>query len=244
VGWKRGYYYSGGRYVGKDWIARVHAAIDADHAAIKREMRDLAREQKQAEREAFQEARQRAAKVDSIVARGFEAVGLYRQDRHQWKRRLATMKKLETNAPATEKAVLDLAEIARFAYVMKAFGESPEHEERLHDKLDALHTELIGPRPACAALRLAVELACYCWLDKWAVEVVASQNALNVSPALDRRRNWAGRRFLQALAAVERIRRLTRAPGPRVAVQIINQPNIPDFELPTFELPEWKKFED
>jgi len=43
VGWKRGYYYSGGRYVGKGWIARVHAAIDADHTAINREMRDLAR---------------------------------------------------------------------------------------------------------------------------------------------------------------------------------------------------------
>ena len=64
VGWKRGYYYSGGRYVGKDWIARVNAAIDADHAAINREMRDLARERREAEREAYHEARQRAAKVD------------------------------------------------------------------------------------------------------------------------------------------------------------------------------------
>src|SRR5208337_2663552 len=124
VGWKRGYYYSGGSYVGKDWIAWVHAAIDADHAAINREMRDLAREQKQAERQAMQEARQRARQVDAIVIRGLTAAGFYRQDRHQWKRRLATMKTPQPNAPTTEKAALDLAEIAKFAYVSKAFGES------------------------------------------------------------------------------------------------------------------------
>ena len=131
MGWKRGYYYSGGRYVGKDWIARVHAAIDADHAAINREMRDLARERREAEREAYHEARQRAAKVDLIVTRGLEAAGFYRQDRHQWKRRLATMKKLETNAPATEKAVLELAELTQTCYVLHAFPDDPEHQDGL-----------------------------------------------------------------------------------------------------------------
>src|SRR5271165_6261267 len=245
VGWKRGYYYSGGRYVGKDWIARVHAAIDADHAAINREMRDLTRERREAEREAYQCARQRAAKVDLIVTRGLEAAGFYRQQRHQWKRRKAAMKKLETNAPTTEKAALDLAEITQTAYVMKFYDKDRGHQDGLLDKLDELRSELLGKGPVSAALRLAVELAVYCWLDKWSVELSASQTALSVSPAVDRRRNWTGRRYLQALTTVERIRRLTRPCAPRVAVQVVNRgPNIPAFELPDFTLPKWEKFED
>ena len=99
MGWKRGYYYSGGRYVGNDWLARVNAAMDADHAAIKQEMREIAWERRQFHQEAYQEARQRAAKVDLIVTKGLEAAGFYRQVRHQWRRRKATMNKLETNAP-------------------------------------------------------------------------------------------------------------------------------------------------
>ena len=157
------------------------------------------------------------------------------------------MKKLETNAPTTEKAAIDLAEITQTAYVRKVYHKDRGHQDELLDKLDELRSELLGKGPVSAALRLAVELAVYCWLDKWSVELVASQTALSVSPAVDRRRNWTGRRYLQALTTVERIRRLTRPRGPSVAVHIVNQApalDIPTFELPTFELPKWKKFED
>jgi len=228
--------------MGRDWIAKVHYTLDREHAAIREAQRELDREQRQAEREAFQEVRQRAARVDAIVARGLEAAGFYRQDRHQWKRRKAAMKKLEANAPTTEKAVLELAKFVQTGYVMHAFPDAPEYQDGLLDKLESLRAELIGDGPVSAALKLAVDLAVYCWCDKWMVELRASRNALDVSPALDRRRNWTGRRFLQALAAVERIRRLSRACGPRVAVQVLNGvPNIPDFELPTFKLPKPKK---
>ncbi len=231
--------------MGKGWIARVNAAIDADHAAINREMRDLARERREAEREAYHEARQRVAKVDLIVTRGLEAAGFYRQMRHQWKRRKSTMKKLETNAPTTEKAACDLAHLAEINFVTAVRSEKRDLEDRLLDKLDALRSELIGPGPVSAALRLAVEAATYAWLEKWYLDLAAKPD--HVSPALDRRRNWTGRRYLQALTTVERIRRLTQPRGPRVAVQIVNQApalDIPAFELPTFEFPKWKKFED
>ena len=245
VGWKRGYYYSHGRYVGKDIIARGHASLDAAQDAIDREQRELAREQKQAEGEAFQEARQRAAKVDSIVSRGLEAAGFYRQMRHQWKRRKATMTTEQINAPTTEKAACDLAHLAEISFVTATCSNERDLEDSLLDKLDALRSELIGPGPVSAALRLAVEAAAYAWLEKWYLDLVAKPD--HVSPALDRRRNWTGRRFLQALSTVERIRRLTRPRSPRVAVQIVNQApalDIPTFELPTFELPKRKKFED
>ena len=147
MGWKRGYYYSGGRYVGKDWIARVHAAIDADHAAINREMRDLARERRKAEREAYQSARQRAAKVDLIVTGGLEAAGFYRQQRHQWKRRKAAMKKLETNAPTTEKAAIDLAEITQTAYVRKVY-------HKIVVTRTSFSTSLMNSVPSCLARAL------------------------------------------------------------------------------------------
>src|SRR5271157_5041172 len=227
--------------MGRDWIAKVHYTLDREHAAIREAQRELDREQRQAEREAFQEVRQRAARVDAIVSRGLTAVGLYRQDRHQWKRRLATMKKLQVNAPETEQAVLDLGEITRFAYVSKAIGLDGENEEKLHNKLEALYAELIGPGPVSAAVRLAAELVCFAWLDTWNVEITAIANP-PVSPNLDRRRNWSQRRYQQALTSLERIRKLTRPRGPRVAVQIVNQP--PALEIPTFELPKWKKFED
>jgi len=245
VGLKRGYYYSGGRYVGKGLIALVNAAIDADDAAINREQRELAREREQAEREAMQEARQRAANVDSIVSRGLEAAGFYRQMRHQWKRRKATMKTQQINGPTTEKAVCDLAHYAEINFVLAVCSDKRELEDKLLDKLEALRSELIGPRPVSAAVRLAVEAATYAWLEKWYLDLAAKPE--HVSTALDRRRNWTGRRYLQALAAVERIRQLTKPRGPRVAVQIVNQApalDIPTLELPTFELPKWKKFDD
>ena len=155
------------------------------------------------------------------------------------------MKKLETNTPATKKAVIDLAHLAEINFVTSVCSDKRDLEDKLLNKLNALRSELLGSGPACAALRLAVEAAAYAWLEKWYLDLAAKPD--HVSPAIDRRRNWTGRRYLQALTTVERIRRLTQPRGPRVAVQIVNQApalDIPTFELPTFELPKWKKFEN
>ena len=127
---------------------------------------------------------------------------------------------------AVEVALLELAELAEFALAQAVSKKSDKVHDGLVAKLAALRVELGGPDPS-PALRLAVEAVAMAWADKWILELAAASAPLGTSPGLDRRRGWSQRRFLQALTAVERIRRLTRPRGPKVAIQI-NQMTAPD----------------
>jgi hypothetical protein len=120
-----------------------------------------------------------------------------------------------------EFATLELAELAEFVFARAVSDKRGTTHDALAAKLKALRAELAGLDPS-PALRLAVEAAALCWADRWVIELHAAQNPLGASPALDRRRGWSQRRFSQALMTVERIRRLTRPRGPRVAVVVNN----------------------
>jgi hypothetical protein len=204
-------------------MAEILDVEDADHAQRER---DQARQARQAEQQAFQEARQQASRVDSIVSRGLTAAGFWRPSRHGWRRKtMAT----QIQSPAIETAKLELAELAEFAFTRAVSNKSAKTHDALEAKLKSLRAELAGPDPS-PALRLAVDAAALCWADRWVLELAAATKPLEVSPALDRRRGWSQRRFLQALVCCERIRRLTRPRGPRVAIQI-NQMTAPTPDL-------------
>jgi hypothetical protein len=128
----------------------------------------------------------------------------------------------EIDIATTERQVMDLGRLVNVQYILAITGGDEGKVARLEAQLEALREELLaGSRSP--ALRLAVEDAAYRWLDHWVAELPATRGEA-VSPEAERRRTWAHRRYLQALAAVERIRRLSRPRGPRVAVQIVQAP--------------------
>jgi hypothetical protein len=139
---------------------------------------------------------------------------------------LAELRRLAGRHPGDLVEVLhaDLARLLEGNYVAAVAG-AKDVELALGAQLRSLREELLAGSES-AALRLAVEAAAYRWLDHWWAELPASKGQA-VSAALERRRNWAHRRLLQALAAVERIRRLTRPRGPKYAVQIIQDGTVP-----------------
>ena len=219
MGWKRGYYYSRGRYVGSGAVAVLAEALDDEERVQALWERDQNREARQAELAKFQEARRQAARVDSIVSRELTAAGLHRPSRHAWRKK--SMATQQIQSPAVEAAALELAELAEFVFTEAVSKKSARTHDALTAKLKALCAELAGTDPS-PALKLAVEAAALCWADWWVIELAAAANPLGASPALDRRRGWSQRRFSQALTTVERIRRLTRPRGPRVAVVVNN----------------------
>jgi hypothetical protein len=217
MGWSKGYYYSHGCYVGKGENATLTAELDRLDRNQARQERNRARRLERAERQAFQQARQAAAAAARIIAQGLQAAGFWRRARHAWQRKRIMSK---TNAPAIAAAMTDLAELAEATFIDR-IGRTRELRVSIAAKTMALRAELLsGFEPAPAALRLAVEGAVYAWLDQWTVEIIAASKLENITPALDRRRNWAHRRYGQSLVVVERIRRLCRASGPTVAIQI------------------------
>jgi len=225
VGWKKGFYYDRrGRYIGNGDLGRLAEALDNEERELAQREGDQARKRDQAERRESLLARQQAARVDSIVSQGLTAAGFWRPSRHGWRKN--SMATQQIQSAAVETATLELAELAEFAFTMAVCKKSAKTHDALVAKLRALRAELAGPDPS-PALRLAVEAAALCWADRWFLELAAATKPLETSPALDRRRSWSQRRFLQALTTVERIRRLSRARVPRVAVQI-NQMTAPD----------------
>ena len=218
--WSSGYYYRNRReYAGTGDVAELAAALDDE---VRRD-RERARETERTERQALREARLAAARVDSIVSRGLTAAGFWRPSRHAWRKRMATQ---QIQTAAGEAATLELAELAEFVFAQAVSNKSAKTRDKLTAKLRALRAELAGPDPS-PALRLAVEAAAICWADRWVLELRAAQHPLGTSAALDRRRTWSQRRFSQALQTVEKVRRLARPRGPRVAIQI-NQMTAPD----------------
>jgi hypothetical protein len=135
---------------------------------------------------------------------------------------LAELRRLGEEHPEAlvDRAHGDLARAIEGHFLDQVFSKARSLEAGVEAKLRLLRAELAGSNPP-PALRLAVEAAAYRWLDHWIIEMQAASSPGTASAALDRRRNWAHRRYLQALAAVERIRRLTRPRGPKYAVQII-----------------------
>jgi len=231
VGWKRGYYYDRrGCYVGTGDLAVLAELLDLEAAELATRERSHARELEQAERQAFQAARQQARQVDSILTSGLTAAGFWRPGRHAWRKK-AMATAIETTTVKT--ATLDLAKMAEFVFTQAVVKDDRTHD-KLVAKLRALRADLGGSDPS-PALRLAVEAAALCWADHWILELVAAREPLGTSPALDRRRGWAQRRFLQALTTVERVRRLTRPRGPRYAIQI-NRAAAIDVQNRTLEL--------
>ena len=226
--WTNGYYYRNRReYVGSGVLAVFAESLDAEAADQARRDRERASEAERTVRQEFQEARRQAVRVDSIVSRGLAAAGFWRPSRHAWRRKIMGM---QIQSPAVETATLELAELAEFVFAQAVSSKSDETHDKLTAKLRALRAELGGLDPS-PALKLAVEAAALCWADRWVIELVAAANPLGASPALDRRRGWSQRRFSQALQTVEKVRRLARPRGPRVAIQI-NQMTAPEPCLP------------
>jgi len=218
--WKRGYYYSHGQYVGTGELAQLAEVLDVEDRDQAHRERERAGEVKQAERRVFQAARRQATRVDALVKAGLEAAGYHRVKRHQWRRRRETMEtRIQSQAVTT--ATFELAELVQFSYVGKISGKSRETREGLEAKLASLRTQLAGPDPS-PALELATAAAVHAWLDHWTVEMVAAHEPGKINVTLERRRTWSQRRLLQAVQTVERIRRLTRPRGPRVAVVVNN----------------------
>ena len=89
--WSHGYYYCKRRYVGTGEVAELAAALDDQERERARRERERARESDQAERQTLQEARRQAARVDALVKAGLEAAGLWRPQRHAWRRRKEVM---------------------------------------------------------------------------------------------------------------------------------------------------------
>jgi hypothetical protein len=267
--WKRGYYYSHGRYVGRGDLACLVELLDVEDWKQARQDRDQARKLNQEAIQGFHEARQIAGRIDRLVNLGLEAAGFHRHARGPWRRRktmevtlqlpaskpsskvtkrigdlcrrlvkrddpnaLDELRRLGEEHPETlvEEAHGDLGKVIEGFFLANQFRVAPSLIAGVEAKLRLLRAELAGPDPT-PALRLAVEAAAYRWLDHWSLEISVATRPGTACPALDRRRNWAHRRYLQALAAVERIRRLTRPSGPRVAVQIVQNGPVPPLDL-------------
>jgi hypothetical protein len=102
----------------------------------------------------------------------------------------------------------DLAWAARVTLADRAAGKGGDIAVGIEAKLALLAEELGGrsPRPA---LRLAVEVACFCWAEHWQLAAVAAGNGVAAAtPASSARRSAAQRRFLVSLKAVEQIKRI------------------------------------
>jgi hypothetical protein len=65
--WKRGYYYSHGRYVGRGDLACLAGLLDVEARDQARQDRDQARKLNQEAIQGFHEARQIARRVDRLV---------------------------------------------------------------------------------------------------------------------------------------------------------------------------------
>jgi len=218
--WSHGYYYRDRlRYVGDGEMAVLVAELDGLERVQAIAERDRARELEQAERQAFQAARRQSARVDALVKVELEALGYHRLRRHHWRRRRATMPTSEIQSQVVETATLELAKLAEFVLIEAVAKGNDETYDKLSNKLQALRLELGGNDPS-PALRIVVEAAVLCWAHHWLTELAAAGRPLTVSQELDRHRTWAQRRFLSALTTVERIRRLGRPKGPKVAIQV------------------------
>ena len=250
--WKRGYYYSKGQYVGKGEAALVVARLDAlELAEALRERERIGRRRREDGR-GFREARLAGELVDRAVALAMAAAGFRRHARGQWRRSRMNRTDLTANpSPEIAARMRDLirstdpaaiAELKRLgevhpAELIEATQRRPGGPGRddVHRGGRRATAVAVGPggqddgTPGRSVpgstnpvLRLAVEAAVYRWLDHWLVETQTAQNGGSVTRVQECRRTWAHRRYLQSLAYVARIARLTRPRGPQVAVQIIN----------------------
>jgi len=157
--WKRGYYYSRGRYAGNGDLGRLEEIFDADERELAQQERKLV----QADRQAFQEARQQAQRIDALVKAGLEAEGYHRARRHQWRWRRETMgTQVQPQAAAT--ATYELSKLVQTSYLSAMAGKNRKTFDGLEAKLQALRTRLAGPDPS-PALELATEAAVFAWLD-------------------------------------------------------------------------------
>jgi hypothetical protein len=234
MGWKNGYYYSGGRtYIGGGETGLLVERLDKARRRDAERKRARARQLEQQYAQAYREARDGADRADQVASRGLIAAGFWQRERHPWqrKRKVGAL----TTPQVTEAAACELAALVRVSYLAKFAGRNPDIEQRLHAKLESLETELRGPA-ASPALRLAAELVAYCYLDYWATEMIVAGHPEQVSPALERRRKWAWQRYNAALVTVERVRRLSKPRGPLVAVQIV-QEQPPCQHLPSPNIP-------
>lgn len=224
--WQQGYYYSHGRYIGNDDLAQVVAAFDAEDAERALARRDEARRAKQVELEASRRDRELARQVDQIVLRGLTAEGFWRPGR-TWRKRL-NVNALQVEQGQGQGRAMGAVEASHYlvetteSILLLHLKEWPEMRDQVRSSLQSLRSELAGPAPG-PALRLAAESAAWAWANHWLVEMgSAVTDPVKVSRDMDRRRNWAQRRYNSALVTVERIRRLTRPRGPRTVIQVNN----------------------
>ena len=118
----------------------------------------------------------------------------------------------------------DLAEVALGVAADRITGEDLPRREALPRQIAALRAELAGDCPA-PAVRLLAEQVVLCWLDLHALEIqyqwAMARGRLDAEHlVLDRLRSGARRGYLQAIAALEGVRRLQAfapAPAPRPA---------------------------
>src|SRR5437764_2528703 len=95
MSWKGRYYYRSIRrgrrveteYVGTDLVADLAAALDAERRQERAAALDDRRRLDQEARQSFQEACQRAARIDSIISTALHALGFHRAQRRTWRRR-------------------------------------------------------------------------------------------------------------------------------------------------------------
>ena len=225
--WKQGYYYTRGQYVGKDLAAQLAAAGDAEDRKRLREQRRKARRVKQAELHELQQYRERSGQIDRIVSEGLTAAGFWRPGRHAWRRRTkvetSQIEQGQKQEVGVRAARDELTSLVDFMF-LRHLDKVPKSRDSLKARLESLRVELAGTDPS-SALRLAAEAAAWAWAEKLMFDMAtAAMDPLKTSKDLDRRRTWAQVRLNRALVTVERIRRLTRARGPQVAIQINNNP--------------------
>jgi hypothetical protein len=231
MGWSKGYYYSKGQYIGGGETGLLVEKLDKARRRDAERKRARIRAVTEQDRQAFQEARQGADRADKVATWGLTSAGFHKRARHNWQR---NRKAGAMQQPAViEGAVCELAELVQTSYVARIFGKDRDLERRLHNKLENLRAELLGTDPS-PALRLAAELVAHCYVDYWTVEMIASGRPEQVSPTLERRRNWALQRYTRALATLSKI---GRPRAPLVAIQVVqeSQPcqHIPSPNIPT-----------
>lgn len=215
--WRNSYYYRSirdGRTVRTEYVGTGPAAAVAELQDRRRRADRTAavRARQSRERSARRElarAKERSAAVDSALMAGLEALGYHRTYR-QWRRRHDALDPTTPPPPAI-KAGLDLEEFAQ-SICLEAATKSPELRAQLARELVVKRAELAGSGPVPAAVMLAIGAALVAWLEFWMTQTMAAalraQSDDGCPPSLDRRLSWAQRRYLSALAAVERIRRL------------------------------------